>query len=106
VVILSLQPYRLRATYRGTTAHLVLHVAAFAVAALFPSLLSPNRMRAWVNALCLCALAGVIEFSQSVIYRQRTEWTDLEADLFGILLAFVLTRFSPLRSLRYLYRKD
>ncbi|MGD1070139.1 MAG: hypothetical protein ABSB15_08360 [Bryobacteraceae bacterium] len=97
LTILSLQPARLRATNRGTAAHFILHVVLFGLAAAAPLLLSENRLRTSVRALCVLCLAGAIEIAQGLIYRYKTEWSDFGSDGVGILIAFAAIRFWRVR---------
>jgi hypothetical protein len=97
VVMLSLQPVRLRSTIRGTAAHLLLHVVMFGFAAIAPLLLSGNRAQESARAFFVLCLAVAIEIAQRLIYGHRTEWWDVEMDGAGVLLAFVAIRFWRLR---------
>jgi hypothetical protein len=64
----------------------------FGFAALFPLLLSVNRLQTCARALCVLCLAVAIEVGQSLLYRHRTEWRDFRADVLGIMAAVVLSR--------------
>lgn len=89
LVVISLQPLRPRATIRGTSAHVVVHILAFGLAAAAPLRLSVSRLQLWLRTLYLLGLAAGIEIGQAVIYHQHTEWTDFEADGIGITIALL-----------------
>jgi hypothetical protein len=97
LTVLSLQPLRPRATLRGTPAHVAVHILAFGSAALMPLILAANRAQLWFRTFCLLSLAVAIEIGQGLIYHQRTEWTDFEADGLGIVIALFLILLSRIR---------
>jgi VanZ family protein len=99
LVVFSLQPLRLRAIAGGKPLHPALHVIVFGLAALFPLLLSANRMQEWVRALGILFLGIGIEMGQSFIYGHRTEWRDFRADVLGVLGAVVMIRCARIISL-------
>jgi|SRR5580658_9753072 hypothetical protein len=98
LVLLSLQPIRLRATVRGTTGHFFVHIVLFGSAAVLPLLLSENRVAEAVRAFSILCLAAAIEIAQSRIYHLKTEWSDLEFDCIGVLTVFVAIRFWRIRT--------
>jgi hypothetical protein len=98
LVLLSLQPMRLRPIARGTHGHLFVHLVLFGSAAVLPLLLSENRVAESVRALGILCLAAAIEIAQSRIYHHKTEWSDLEFDFIGVLTVFVAIRFWRIRT--------
>jgi len=98
LVLVSLQPLRLRATVRGTTGHLFVHLVLFGSAAVLPLLLSENRVAESVRAFGILCLAAAIEIAQGRIYHIKTEWSDIEFDCIGVLTVFVAIRFWRIRS--------
>jgi hypothetical protein len=97
LVVVSLQPLRLHATIRGTAGHFFLHTLLFGFAAVIPLLLSMNPAHESARAFGVFCLTGALEIAQSLIYRFRTEWRDLEADGIGILIAFLAIRVWRIR---------
>ena len=95
LAVFSLQPLRLRAIAGGKPLHPALHVIVYGLAALFPLLLTVNRMQEWGRALGVLFLGIGIEMGQSLIYRHRTERRDFKADLLGVLTALVMIRCCP-----------
>lgn len=96
VVALSLQPLRLRATSHGA-GHVFLHIGLFGFAAVFPLLLSESLAQQTARSWYVLCLAIAIEIAQGVIYRQHTEWTDVQVDGIGILIAFLVIRLCRIR---------
>jgi len=99
LIVFSLQPLRLRAIAGGKPLHPALHVIVYGLAALFPLLLSVNRMQESVRALGVLFLGFGIETGQSFLYGRHTEWRDLRADVLGVLAAMVAIRFGRIVSL-------
>jgi hypothetical protein len=89
---MSLQPVRPRGIGSGT-AHFVVHLTLFGLAATVPLLLGESAWQEAGRALALVFLAGGVEIGQALIYRKRMEWKDVEFDALGVLIAFLLVRF-------------
>jgi hypothetical protein len=92
LTIMSLQPVRPRGIGSGT-AHFILHVTLFGLAAMVPLLLGESGLQQAARALSVVFLAGGVEIGQALIYHKRIEWRDVEFDALGVLIAFVLVRF-------------
>jgi hypothetical protein len=90
LVIVSLQPERLRVDRSSYMTHLFLHVIAFGFPIFLLHVLVPSRLWAWVAILGTCSVAAGIEFAQRLIYHSRFEWADLFADILGIVIAMLL----------------
>ena len=104
LVVFSFQPLRLRAIAGGKPLHPALHVIVYGLAALFPLLLSVNRIQEWVRALGVLFLGVGVEMGQSFLYGHRTEWRDFRADALGVV--FVLITIRCARIVRLICRAE
>jgi hypothetical protein len=80
------------------TAHRLVHFAAFGVLAIMLLTLSRNAAETGLAALCILCVALTTETIEYFLYRQRFEWWDIRDDAAGFILALLLIRLVPIRS--------
>jgi hypothetical protein len=100
LMAISLQPFRPWKTNDSPSPlHRVAHVTTFGVAGLMLLALSRNRPEERRVCLGVVVLAVFIETAQHLIYKVLFEWWDVREDMIGLLIAVMLIRFTPVRSL-------
>ena len=97
VIVLSLQPARMRQTYGHTIEHAVMHVVLFGLTGVILLALARNR-REQFNAVAGVVCLGIgIEISQYLIYTlPGFEWWDVRDDVIGAVIALVIHQVWPI----------
>jgi len=98
LVAVSLQPWRPHGESRSIV-HQVWHVFSFGVAAVTLFALSRNARQVSTAALAIFCLAAAIETSQHLLYKNVFEWWDVRDDTIGVAFAWMLIRWTGIRSL-------
>ena len=95
LIVVSLQPVRLRAIAFGKPLHPLLHASMFGLAAALMLIRSAGPARRLIRTFGILLVAAALEIAQSMIYGHRIEWKDLGSDAVGILIAVVAARPMP-----------
>ncbi len=98
LVAVSLQPWR-PAGESQSIVHQVWHVVSFGAAGLMLFALSRNAKQVSTAALGIFCLAVAIETSQHLLYKNPFEWWDVREDTIGIAFAWMLIRWTGVKSL-------
>jgi len=97
LVAISLQPWRPPGESRSV-GHPIFHVLAFGAAAVMLFVLSRNGKQISTAALGVFCLVLAIETGQHLLYKNPFEWWDVRDDTIGIALAWMLNRWTGIRS--------
>jgi hypothetical protein len=98
LVAVSLQPWRPHGESQSNL-HQLSHLVSFGTAGLMLFALSRNIKQVWTAALGIICLVLAIETSQRLLYRNPFEWWDVRDDTIGVAFAWMLTRWTGIKSL-------
>jgi hypothetical protein len=98
LLAVSLQPWRPHGESQSIV-HQVWHVVSFGAAGLMLFALSRNAKQASTAALGIFCLTVAIETSQHLLYKNPFEWWDVREDTIGIAFAWMLIRWTGVKSL-------
>ena len=98
LVAVSLQPWRPHGESQSIV-HQVWHLVSFGAAGAMLFALSRNAKQFFTAALAIFCLAVAIETSQHLLYKNAFEWWDVRDDTIGVAFAWVLIRWTGIKSL-------
>jgi hypothetical protein len=98
LVAISLQPWRPHGESQSIV-HQLWHLVSFGGAAAMLFTLSRNAKQVLTAALGIFCLAIAIETSQHLLYKNAFEWWDVRDDTIGVAFAWMLIRWTGIRSL-------
>jgi len=98
LVAVSLQPWRPHGESQSNL-HQLLHLVLFGAAGVMLFALSQNTKQVWTAAVGIFFLAVAIEISQHLLYKNPFEWWDVRDDTIGVAFAWMLIRWTGIKSL-------
>ena len=98
LVAVSLQPWRPPGESQSIV-HNVWHVTFFGAVGVMLCALSRNGRQASTAALGIFCLAVAIETGQHLLYKDPFEWWDVRDDTIGVAFAWMLIRWTGIKSL-------